>query len=185
MSTAIIAIILGAMFGASLVLSGLTDPDRIIGVLRLKDFHALRTVVVFVLVGMLGTWILGLEGAANLNVRPAAILTILIGGALLGAGLGLTGFGPATGLASAASGRIDALFTVIGMFFGAHAYVLIYPSLAVRLERVLNLGKVTLPQITGVTAASWVIPIFATGSLALLLTLPRKRLLLICCRPTE
>jgi hypothetical protein len=174
MSTTIIAIILGALFGSSLVLSGLTDPDKIIGALRLRDFHALRTVVVFVLVGMLGTWILGLEGAANLNVRPAAILTILIGGALLGAGLGLTGFGPATGLASAASGRIDALATVIGMFIGAHAYVLSYPSLAMRLEKLLNFGRVTLPQITGATAASWVIPIFATGSVMLLLTLPRK-----------
>ncbi|MHC4432409.1 MAG: YeeE/YedE family protein [Planctomycetota bacterium] len=174
MSTPIVGIIMGAIFGASLVLAGLTDPDKIIGTLRLKDFHAMRTVAVFVLVGMLGTWFLQSGEAANLNIKPAAILTVLIGGAFLGIGLGLTGFGPGTGLASAASGRIDALTAVIGMFFGAHTYVLIYPSIVMRLERILNYGKVTLPQVTGAQAASWVVPVFATGSLALLLTRPGK-----------
>jgi hypothetical protein len=126
MSSPVVGLIMGIIFGASLVLTSLTDPDKIIGALRLKDFYAIRTVATFVLVAMLGTWILGLVGAANLNIEPALILTLLIGGALLGTGLGLTGFGPATGLASAASGRIDALVTVIGMIFGAHVYILIY-----------------------------------------------------------
>jgi hypothetical protein len=30
---------MGFIFGASLVLAGLTDPDKIIGALRLKDFQ--------------------------------------------------------------------------------------------------------------------------------------------------
>jgi hypothetical protein len=95
---------------------------------------------------------------------------VLIGGAFLGIGLGLTGFSPATGLASAASGRVDALVTVIGMIFGAHVYILIYPSIVVPLERILNFDSVTLPQITGASAASWVVPIFAAGSLVLFIT---------------
>jgi hypothetical protein len=170
MSSPIVGLIMGVIFGASLVLAGLTDPDKIIGALRLKDFYAIRTVAVSVLVAMLGTWILGLLGAANLDVEPAAILILLIGGALIGAGLGLTGFSPGTGLASAASGRIDALVTVVGMIFGAHLYVLIYPSIVVQLEKMYNYGSVTLPQITGSSATIWVVPIFAVGSLVLLIT---------------
>ncbi len=119
---------------------------------------------------MLGTWILDLFGAAHFDVKPAVILPVLIGGALLGTGLALTGFSPATGLASAASGRIDAVITVIGMIFGAHVYILIYPSIVVPLERILNFGSVTLPEITGASAAFWVVPIFAAGSLALFIT---------------
>jgi len=165
---------MGAIFGASLVLAGLADPDKIIGSLRLKDFHALRTAVVFVLVGMLGTWILESTGAANLDIKPAAILTVAIGGALVGMGLGLTGFCPGTALASGASGRIDALFTIAGMLFGAHVYVLIYPLIVVPLEKIVNWGSITLPQITGSSTALWVIPIFAMGSLALFLRRPRK-----------
>ena len=174
MSTPIVGLIMGVIFGASLVLTGLTNPDKIIGALRLKDFYAIRVVAVFLLVAMLGTWILDLFGAANFDIKPAVILTVLIGGALLGTGLGLTGFSPATGLASAASGRLDALVTVIGMFFGAHVYILIYPSVVVPLERIFNFGSLTLPQITGASAAFWVVPIFAAGSLVLFITRSRE-----------
>jgi len=174
MSTPIVGLIMGVIFGASLVLTGLTNPDKIIGALRLKDFYAIRTVAVFLLVAMLGTWILDLFGAANFVIKPAVILTVLIGGALLGTGLGLTGFSPATGLASAASGRIDAMVTVIGMFFGAHVYILIYPSVVVPLEKIFNFGSVTLPQISGASAASWVVPIVAAGSLILFITRSRE-----------
>ncbi len=174
MSNPIVGLIMGVIFGASLVLTGLTNPDKIIGALRLKDFYAIRTVAVFLLVGMLGTWILDLFGTAHFDVKPAVILPVLIGGALLGTGLGLTGFGPATGLASAASGRIDAVITVIGMIFGAHVYILIYPSIVMPLERIFNFGSVTLPQITGASAAFWVVPIFAAGSLVLLITRSRE-----------
>jgi len=170
MSNPIVGLIMGVIFGASLVLTGLTNPDKIIGALRLKDFYAIRTVAVFLLVGMFGTWILDFFGAANFDIKPAVILPVLIGGAFLGIGLGLTGFSPATGLASAASGRIDALITVIGMIFGAHVYILIYPSVVVPLEKILNSDSLTLPQITGSSAASWVVPIFAAGSLVLFIT---------------
>jgi hypothetical protein len=174
MSNPIVGLIMGVIFGASLVLTGLTNPDKIIGALRLKDFYAIRTVAVFLLVGMLGTWILDLFGAAHFDIKPAIILPVLIGGAFLGTGLGLTGFSPATGLASAASGRIDALITVIGMIFGAHVYILIYPSIVVPLEKILKVDSLTLPQITGTSAAFWVVPIFAAGSLALFFTRNRE-----------
>jgi len=161
---------MGIIFGASLVLAGLTDPDKIIGSLRLKDFHALRTVVVFVLVGLLGTWLLGFVGAANLKIEPAAIPALLLGGALVGIGIGLSGYCPGTGLAAFASGRIDALFTVLGMLFGAHVYVLVYPAVVVPLEKIANFGPVTLPQITGTSAVSWIIPVCVTGAAVLLVT---------------
>lgn len=166
----IISLIMGVIFGAALVLAGLTDPDKIIGSLRLKDFHALRTVVIAVLVAMVGTWLLGRSGAANLDIKPAVILPLLVGGALVGLGLGLTGFCPGTGLASAASGRIDALIAVIGMFIGAHVYILIYPSTVGPLGKVLNYGQITLPQATGTSPIVWIVPVLAVGSLVLILT---------------
>ncbi len=170
MAISFVGLIIGAIFGASLVLTGLTDPDKIIGSLRLKDFHALRTIIVSVLVATLGVWLLGLAGAGHLDIRPAAILTVLLGGAFVGIGIGLTGFSPTTGLACAASGRIDALVTVIGMFFGAHVYILIYPAVVPPLEKVLNFGQVTLPQVTGTSQIIWIAPVFAAGLVALVLT---------------
>ncbi|UCC99552.1 MAG: YeeE/YedE family protein [Phycisphaerales bacterium] len=170
MAIPVVGLILGAIFGASLVLTGLTDPDRIIGSLRLKDFHALRTVVVSVLIALLGTWLLGMGGVAHLDIKPAAIVTLLMGGALVGIGLAITGFSPVTGLACAASGRIDALATVIGMLFGAHVYILIYPSIVAPLEKILNFGQVTLPQVTGTSEIPWLVAVFAAGILTLIFT---------------
>jgi len=174
MSPQITGLIIGGLFGAALVLAALADPDKIIGTLRLKDFHAMRTIAVFVLVGMLGTWILEMAGLAHFSVKPAAIISVLIGGALLGIGFGLTGFCPGTGLACAASGRIDALITVLGMFLGALAFILIYPSIVAPIDNIANYGKTTLPQITNMPKALWVIPIFLLGSIILFLTRPKK-----------
>lgn len=166
--------IIGAFFGAFLYLGGLADPDKIVGTLRLKDFHALRTIAVFVLVGILGTWILEMGGIAHLNVKPAAMVPVLLGGALLGIGFGLTGYCPGTGLACAASGRIDALVTVIGMLVGALVFILIYPTVALPLEQIMNYGKVRLPEITGMSKTIWVLVLVGGGTLALVLTRDKR-----------
>lgn len=174
MSTEMIGFIIGVLFGAGLLLSGLADPDKIIGTLRLKDFHAMRTIAVFVLVGMLGTWILELAGVAHFSVKPAAMVAVAIGGALLGIGFGLTGYCPGTGLACAASGRLDALVTVVGMFIGALVFILIYPSIVQPIDKIVNFKKVTLPDITGVARGFWVVPI-VVGSVGALLLNRKKR----------
>ncbi len=174
MPTNVIGCGVGALFGAFLVLAGLADLDKIIGTLRLKDFHATRTIAVFLLVGMLGTWFLGLFGLANFDVKPATVLTVLIGGALLGAGFGMSGYCPGTGLACAASGRLDALVSVVGMVLGALAFILAYPFAVPAMEKIGDYGKKTIPEITGTSPAVWVIPIVAIGLLLLYLTRPRK-----------
>ena len=170
MSSNLIGFIIGVLFGASLFLGGLADPDKIIGTLRLKDFHALRTIVVFVLVGMLGTWILNLAGVAHFSVKPAAMLSILIGGALLGIGFGLTGYCPGTGLACAAAGRIDAMVTVLGMFFGALVFILIYPAIVAPIDAIANLGKILLPETTGISRTAWILAFVGGGTIALIWT---------------
>ncbi len=174
MSQELTGFIVGVLFGGGLLLGGLADPDKIIGTLRLKDFHALRTMAVFVLVGMLGTWILELAGTAHFSVKPAAMVSVLLGGALLGIGFGLTGYCPGTGLACAASGRIDALVTVLGMFFGALVFIWIYPGLLQSIDKIANFKKVMLPEITGIPRSIWVIVIVAGGVLALVLPGKKK-----------
>ena len=160
-------LIVGLFFGLSLVLSGLADPDKIIGTLRLKDLHALRTIAVFVLTGMVGTWILTLFGAAHFSIKPAFMVSVVVGGGIMGIGFGLTGYCPGTGLACAASGRLDAFVTLLGMFAGALAFIFLYPGLAAPLQKVWALGKVTLPQATGIPYAAWVLGLGAGGSFLL------------------
>ena len=169
MSTEMIGFAVGVLFGAGLLLGGLADPDKIIGTLRFKDFHAMRTILVFIMVGMLGTWILDIAGIAHFSVKPAAILSILIGGAFLGIGFGLTGYCPGTGLACAISGRVDAMVTVLGMFLGALVFIWIYPSIVQPIESIANFQKVTLSEVTGIPRGIWVIAMVICGLLALVL----------------
>jgi hypothetical protein len=179
----LLPLLIGALFGANLILSGLADPDRIVGTLRLKDFHAMRVIAVFVLTGMLGTWVLSLLGLANFDVKPAVLVAAAVGGAVLGIGFGTTGYCPGTGLACAAAGRLDALVTVVGMFGGAMVYILTYESFALPLEKAVDYGKVTLaefandvPAVTELDAAYLVLPIVIVGAVALLLTRPSSPL---------
>ncbi len=158
---------IGILFGASLVVSGLADPDKIIGTLRLKDLHVLRTIAVFVLTGMVGTWVLHLFGAAHFSIKPAFVVSVLAGGAIMGVGFGLTGYCPGTGLACAAMGRLDALAAVLGMSAGALVFIFLYPAVGAPLQKVWDLGKVTLPEMTGIPYAAWVLGLGGLGSLAL------------------
>jgi uncharacterized membrane protein YedE/YeeE len=174
MSVNLIGFIVGVVFGGALFLGGLADPDKIVGTLRLKDFHALRTIALFVLIGMVGVWILDVYGHAHFSIKPAVMLSALIGGAFLGVGFGLTGYCPGTGLACAAAGRIDALITVIGMVFGALAYIFLYPSVAMPLDAIANYGESTIPGITGIPRGVWAICLFLAGVLALIVTALRK-----------
>jgi len=170
-----LALTTGAVFGSALFLGGLAEPDKIVGALRLKDFHALRTIAVFVLVGMLGTFLLSQAGAAHLSVKPTTLVTVLLGGALLGIGFGLTGYCPGTGLACAAAGRFDALVSVLGMFCGALAYILMYPAVAAPLEKIGDYGKKTLPEVTNSSSAVWVAGFVILGTLILALTARPKK----------
>jgi hypothetical protein len=177
MPVELLGFMVGLFFGAFLFLGGLADPDKIIGTLRLREFHAMRVIAVFVLVGMVGTYGLELLGAAHLNIKPAHLVSVSVGGALLGIGFGLTGYCPGTGLACAAAGRVDALVSVAGMLGGALVYILIYRSLAVPLERVADYSAYkTLTDATGISKGIWVAGFAGLGVLVLGVTsLGRRR----------
>lgn len=168
--TNFLGLIVGLGFGAALVLSSLANPDKIIGTLRLKDFHAMRVIAVFLLVGMVGVWTLELVDLANLSIKPAAMLALAVGGALLGVGFGLTGYCPGTGLAAAATGRVDALVAVLGMFAGTAVYVATWSWIGGPIFEIANAGKLTLPAWSGVPKVVWVTVLATLGAAVLYAT---------------
>ena len=166
--------LIGAFFGAFLFIAGLANPDKMIGALRLKDFHAMRVIGTFVLVGMVGVTVLDVFGMANFSIKPAAVVSILVGGSLLGVGMGITGYCPGSGLACAAAGRKDAFVSVIGMLLGAFAYILIHPAVQGPLDDVVNLGKETLPEMTGMSRLLWTSLLAVPGAIGLWLSRPNR-----------
>ncbi|MBN1256915.1 MAG: YeeE/YedE family protein [Planctomycetes bacterium] len=171
----ILGLIIGALFGAALFLSGLANPDKIIGTLRLKDLHAMRVIIVFLVIGMIGVMLLERYGLEHLGIKSTGLLSALVGGAFLGVGFGLTGYCPGTGLACAITGRIDALITVLGMFVGAYVYIRLYHGLVVPLDKIWDYGKIRWPETLGIQHSVTIAILVVLAIICLIMTRCKKK----------
>lgn len=152
MDPILLAILVGGAFGFALDRVGATNPGMIIGMLNLTRLHLMRTILLAIGVGsilLFGGLLLGLVDVGHLSVK-AAYSGVFIGGLLLGAGFAVAGYCPGTGLTALATGRIDALFYMLGGLLGAFAYMLTYADVKATgvLDSILG-GKSTLGQIEG------------------------------------
>jgi uncharacterized membrane protein YedE/YeeE len=138
-------LLIGVLFGAALVASGLTDTRRLIGMLTLKDLYLLRVMVTALVVGAVGVALLDGGGLAHLKIKPLSVGANLVGGALFGVGWGLSGYCPGTLLAASVEGRRDAPFTLLGALAGTGLFALVFPWMDAWLIRPLSYGPVTLP----------------------------------------
>ncbi|GAB4354239.1 MAG: hypothetical protein Kow00114_03870 [Kiloniellaceae bacterium] len=152
MTQIFLAIVIGGAFGFVLDRVGATNPNYIIGMLRLGNLHLMKTILLAIgassLLMFLGLW-LGLIDPGHLSVK-SAYLGVFLGGLLLGLGFAAAGYCPGTGLAAAATGRKDALAFVLGGLLGAAAYMASFAwveSTGV-LDAILG-GKSTLGAIAG------------------------------------
>jgi uncharacterized membrane protein YedE/YeeE len=129
---ALVAALAGAMFGAGLLLSGMTRPEKVLGFLDVTGRW--DPTLAFVMVGAIGVHAIAYR---LIRRRPSPLLDarfhwppagaidrrLLAGAAVFGAGWGLAGFCPGPGLVAAATGATSALVFAAGLLAGmlAHA----------------------------------------------------------------
>jgi uncharacterized membrane protein YedE/YeeE len=121
------ALMSGLLFGLGLIISGMTDPSKVIGFLDLAgDWNPS---LAFVMGGAVLVGLAAFRFAAN---RPKAILgdamrlptarhidrRLVLGGLAFGAGWGLAGYCPGPALASLATGSNEPIIFVIAMLAG-------------------------------------------------------------------
>lgn len=128
------AFLVGLLFGLGLIISGMTDPSKVIGFLDLAG--AWDPSLAFVMGGAV------LIGAAAFTVakkRQRSLLGapmqlssvtgldkgLLIGSLVFGIGWGLSGFCPGPAVVSAAAGQPKALIFVASMLAGMALYVML------------------------------------------------------------
>jgi len=150
--TIFLAVLLGAAFGFVLDRIGATNPGYIIRMLNLSNLHLMKIILAGIGVAsilLFAGLLLGLVDPGHLSVKTA-YLGVFIGGLLLGIGFAVAGYCPGTGLTALATGRVDALFFVIGGLVGAGVYMLVYAGVAETglLEAVAG-GKATLAPVSG------------------------------------
>lgn len=152
MNTILLAILLGAAFGFALDRIGATNPGYIIRMLNLTDLHLMKTILAGIGVAsilLFAGLMLGLVDPGHLSVKTA-YYGVFLGGLLLGIGFAVSGYCPGTGLSALATGRIDALFFVLGGLIGAGAYMAVYGGLAgTPLFEPIAGGKATLAPVSG------------------------------------
>lgn len=145
----IYAIILGTLFGFVLERVGAANPQKIMGMLMLKDLHLMKVIMLALSIGMIllfASLYAGLLDTHHLEIKEM-YWGVIIGGMILGFGWAFSGYCPGTGVVAMGTGRRDAYAYVFGGLVGASLYFLCYPSMkkAGLLDSLWG-GKVTLAQ---------------------------------------
>lgn len=147
----LLAMLIGAGFGVALEQAGLGNAAKLAGQFYLTDFTVLKVMLSAILTAMLGAfWLgrLGLIDLASIHVPETFLWPQLVGGLVFGLGFALAGLCPGTACVSAASGRLDGLAAVLGIFAGVLVAGLAMPLLADFYASGAR-GAFTLPDATG------------------------------------
>ena len=144
----ILAVLIGIAFGFFLERGGLGTAPKLAGQFYLTDMSVFKVMFTAIVTAMLGLyWLswLGLLNLTQLYVNPTYVLPQLTGGLVFGAGFIMAGLCPGTACVSLATGKLDGLAVLVGIFFGIflfgetfdYFYNFMYAT---------SLGQVTLPQ---------------------------------------
>lgn len=126
----LIAVILGIFFGLFLERGGLGNPHKLTGVFYLTDFTVPKVMFTAMLVAASGLYLLSdlrLLDMSRVWLVPTFFWPQIVGGALFGIGFVVSGYCPGTAMAGFASGRLDALVTMIGIGAGSLLFAVLYP----------------------------------------------------------
>jgi len=159
----ITAILLGLAFGVALERAGLGDARKLTAQFYLTDLTVFKVMFTAIVTAMLGLTVLSAAGVvslARIEPIPTWLLPQLAGGLLFGVGFVMGGYCPGTSCVAAASGRIDGLATVIGMFAGVFVFGELFPLLRGFYDAT-PMGTVSLNDLVG--APRWLVAVGITA----------------------
>ena len=148
-----VALLIGIAFGWFLERSGMGSARKLAGQFYLRDLTVFKVMFTAIITAMLGVFWLGRVGVLDVDrifVPETWILPQLIGGIVFGVGFAVAGLCPGTSCVAAATGRIDGIAVVAGMFAGVVGTGLFFNRLeAFYLS--MPRGVFTLPQLFNVS----------------------------------
>jgi len=156
----------GVIFGFLLQKGGVAKYHVLVGQLLLADFTVVKVMLSAVVVGMLGIHEMRRRGLVESHIKPARILSNIIGGLLFGCGFALSAYCPGTGAAAVGQGNFDAVAMIVGMIAGSWVFALLSGWISRHIDPVGDCGKLTLYD--AVPLKPWVL---TTGVATLLVVL--------------
>lgn len=159
----IAVITFGGMFGYFLEASGLGSPKKINAQFVLKDWTVFKVMFTSIVVAA-GAFLLldylWLIDSSTFYIPTTFFWAMLIGGALLGIGLNVGGYCPGTSVVGFFSGRIDALFFMIGMMIGIFLFALLFEYIEPLYHAAKGPQSQTLSELIGLPTWSIVLMLF-------------------------
>ncbi|MBN2502704.1 MAG: YeeE/YedE family protein [Anaerolineales bacterium] len=150
--------VIGFAFGYVLEIAGFGNSKLLAAQFYFKDLTVLKVMFMAIIVAMTGVFLSAAVGLLDYNlvyVNPTYLWPGIVGGLVMGVGFIVGGFCPGTSLVGAATGKIDAVLFVLGVFFGIFVFGetvgsfndFFYSS---------YMGRFTLPQWLGLPTG-WVV----------------------------
>mgnify|MGYP000247428505 CR=1 FL=1 len=128
-------IVFGSLFGYFLEASGLGSPKKLNAQFTLEDWTVFKVRFTSIVVASKGLWLLSLieiveiVDFSTMRISTTYFWAMLIGGALLGIGMSVGGYCPGSSVVGLFSGRIDALFFMLGIVIGTVIFALSFDFL--------------------------------------------------------
>jgi len=175
MNELFLGLITGVAFGILLQQGRVLRFEKQVGAMLLRDMTILKFMLSAIIVGTIGINLLVSAGVVELKVKGTYVAANIIGGLLFGVGWAVAGYCPGTSIGAVGEGRYHAVWAILGMLVGAGIFAQAYPVLKDSVMNWGDFGKLTLPQLFGVSP--WiVIPVFVACILFLFVFFEKKKL---------
>jgi len=116
-------LIAGIFLGFLLQKSRLAHFDTIINQFLLQDFTFIKIMLIAVIFGASLIHVINyVDLPVIFHIKEFSIFALVIGATLVGIGVAILGYTPATSIAAAGQGSRDAWWGILGMLFGAALY---------------------------------------------------------------
>lgn len=168
-------LVIGIIFGFFLQRARVDKYDVQVGAMLLEDMTIFKFMLPAIIVAIVGIYTLYDFGLVELDVKPTILGVNVLGGIIFGIGWAIFGLCPGTAGGALGEGSWDALFGIAGMFLGAALFAQFFPYINVYLMDVGDHGRITVPQLLGVS--HWLIAgVFITVAVSMLVFFEKKGL---------
>lgn len=163
-----LAALLGVGFGFFLEKAGFGSARKLVAVFYLYDMAVVKVMFTAIVTALAGLFLFAAAGAldlAELYIEPTNYPAAIIGGLVFGAGFVIGGYCPGTSVAACATGRLDGMAFLSGIFIAAYAYAELFSSFDAWLARSAS-PDLTLPALTGLPMGWFVLAFIGILALA-------------------
>jgi hypothetical protein len=126
----VVAFLIGIGFGFFLERAGFGSARKLMSQFYLNDLAVFKVMFTAIVTAMLGVTYLAWLGWLDLSLVylvPTYLMPQIVGGLVLGVGFVVGGYCPGTSVAATATGRIDGLVSVVGIFAGLFVFAELFP----------------------------------------------------------